>query len=70
MRLSAFRRRHLRAPGAKGRLDDELSVSAANPRLIEDVGAGGVEAEVGQADAPFDCPGPIVELEVEADDED
>jgi hypothetical protein len=53
-RLSAFRPRHLRAPGAEGSLDEELPVRAPNPLLIKDVGAGGVESELGRANAPFD----------------
>ncbi len=62
-RLSAFRRRHPGATGGKGSLNDELPFRAHNPRLVEDGSACGVEADLGQADAPFDSPGPVVEVE-------
>src|SRR5512136_510947 len=42
--LTAFRRCHLSAPGAEGCFDDELPARRAGPRLVEDIGSGGVEA--------------------------
>jgi hypothetical protein len=70
--LAAFRRSHLRAPGAEGGLYDKLPVRRADPRLIKDVSARGVEAEPGgpglsyrpSADAIFAPQGPRAALTI------